>query len=201
MRAFFYICISGFTQTRGTFHGILKLREELLVAGHSSGTCSRVWYLPWTSDWGQVASDLSIVCNRYGFKPLVLIAGYSYGGWGAIQLAIALMKVGIDVQDMILSDAVARPWYWPRPLPALTSMLGRSWSFPMQIPPNVIRLHEYYQQEDRPQGHRLLFGEETALQTSVKLWKIGGHQEMDDVLEFHECVLKQAKLMQDFGSS
>lgn len=197
MKASICICISGFKQTRGRHNGILELREELIAAGHNSGIESRVWYLPWTSNWSDVAGDLSIICAQHGLTPNVLIAGYSYGGWGAIRLCNSLWERGIKVQALILSDPVARPWYMSSIpivcLPSITSMLGREYSFSMRIPGNVRELYEYYQTTNRPQGHRLIISNGTDYVHSVKLNK--RHDQMDDAKEFHGCVLKCASGM------
>lgn len=195
MKAAICICISGFTQTRGSFHGILKLREELRSDGHSFGVANRVEYMPWTANWKNYAADLSSVCNYHGLRPEVLIAGYSYGGWGAIQLAKRLEKLGINVQIMILSDVIARPWFWPRPLPAVTSLLGRKYSFSLRVPDNVINLAEYYQLKNRPQGHRTIIGNVTRRVHTIELHHT--HMRMDDAPEFHGCVRKYARVLRD----
>lgn len=188
--ATFSIVVSGFTQDRGYVHGMLELREKLIIAGHSSGSKERVWYLPWTVNYGRVASDLVHICSKYGYIPKVNVCGYSYGGWGAIKMCKALEYHGIHVKYLILSDPVARPWYWPRPLPALTSLLSREYSFKLTVPSNVHELFSFYQEENRPQGHQLVCVQ-TKQHCPVKLQYT--HQRMDDALEFHGQVLKCAK--------
>jgi len=191
----FYICVSGFTQTRGTFHGILKLREELISNGYSEGIKQRVWYLPWTSNWKSIAEDLVTVCAHHGVKSVVLISGYSYGGWGAIKLAEALDSKGVEVQSMVLSDPVSRPGWWPRPLPAFSSLLGRKYSHNLIIPPNVKNVFSFYQTNNRPQGHRLVTSNGTTAKIPVQLNKT--HDRMDDAREFHGQVKKEARVIRD----
>lgn len=195
MKATIIVCISGWTQSRGKYHGILQLREKLIAEGHAHGVANRVWYLPWTTNWSGVANDLSIICNQHGMKPMVLVAGYSYGGWAALRFAYKLWEHGIGVQNMILCDPVARPWYWPRPIPSLTSLLGRERSFAMRVPNNVVNLYEYYQLENRPQGHKLITGNGTFFEHSVKLQV--PHDRMDDAPEFQGCVMKYANEMRE----
>lgn len=192
----FYICVSGFTQTRGTFNGILKIREKLISEGFSNGIHQRVWYLPWTSKWMQIAADLSTVCSFHGVKPIVLISGYSYGGWGAIQLAGALDSKGINVHTMILSDPVARPNWLPRYIPAASSLLGRKYSRKLHIPPNVERLYSFFQVKNRPQGHQLVISNGTDVNTPIELSN-KTHDRMDDAVEFHGRVVHSARSIRE----
>lgn len=192
-KATFIILVSGFTQNRGYFHGIMKLREALVSHGHSEGAAKRVWYLTWKENMTRVAAELSILCNQHGFKPTVMIIGYSYGGWGSLQLAAELEKVGIDVRQMHLCDPVGRPWWWPRPLPALSSMLGRTWAPELCVPPNVHEVHSFYQTRNRPQGHELVTSNGTRMHNPIQLNKT--HEQMDDAAEFHGRVLKDAALI------
>lgn len=188
--ALFCILVSGYTQSRGTYHGILRLREELVAAGFNDGTTKRVWYVTWKTNWKRLARDLATVCTVHGLKPKVLVAGYSYGGWGALRLAKALEPLGVDVDVMVLSDPVGRPWWWPRPLPAITSLLSRYWAWKLRVAPNVHLLHSYYQQTNRPQGHLLKATNGTKMTPPVKLPK--PHERMDDAAEFHGQVSVEA---------
>lgn len=191
------ICVSGFTQTRGNYHGILHLREQLITAGHAAGPTRRVWYLSWLARWRLVAQDLAIVAVQRGLRPVVGVAGYSYGGAGALRLCAALEQVGIEVAVLTLADPVGRRWWWPRPLPAVTSLLGRDVAFTLPVPGNVRRVNEFYQTENRPQGHRLRL---TSTQTTRGIYQqlAHHHAQMDDAPEFHACVLAEAaKIAQD----
>jgi pimeloyl-ACP methyl ester carboxylesterase len=189
-KALFVILVSGFTQNRGYFHGILKLREALIADGHSDGAARRVWYMTWKTNWNRVANELGILAAQHGFTPHVVLAGYSYGGWGALQLARQLGDSGIDVDSLILCDPVGRPAWWPRPLPAATSMLGRNWAPKLTVPANVHVCHSYYQQENRPQGHQLKPENGNELTNPIKL-KVT-HQRMDDAKEFYGRVRQEA---------
>ena len=193
MRSSFIVCVSGYTQTRGYFHGILNLREALIKKGYSHGPAHRVEYLTWQTNYHRVASDLSIICGRHGLVPHIVLAGYSYGGWGAIQLASELEHKGIDVDAMILSDAVGRPWFWPRPLPAVSSLLGRSYASKLHIPHNVKKLVSFYQKENRPQGHQLICKNGTKVTAPVQLFR--PHALMDDAKEFHSSVMEESELV------
>jgi pimeloyl-ACP methyl ester carboxylesterase len=185
-----HIVISGFTQRRGNYHGILKLREALIAAGHSRGATRRVWMLPWVANWTHVARDLSIIGVTHGLHPIVTVAGYSYGGYGAVQLCRACERVGIRIASLTLSDPVGRRWWWPRPLPAATSLIGRDMAFRLPISDNVTTVNEFWQERNRPQGHRLILGPSTRRGIYQQLDY--RHQEMDDAPEFHECVIDEA---------
>jgi pimeloyl-ACP methyl ester carboxylesterase len=191
MNALFCICVSGFTQSRGTYHGILRLREELIADGFNNGTAHRVWYLPWVANWQQVARDMQAVCTQHGLRPKVVLTGYSYGGWGALQMARELEPLGIEVTVLVLCDPVGRPWYWPRPLPAATSMCSRYVAFQLKVPPNVRQLHSYYQVKNRPQGHRLACVPPTVASNPIELRYT--HDRMDDAPEYRGRVMKEAR--------
>jgi len=194
----FHFCISGFTQNRGYCHGILRLREELILAGHYNDTKARVAYWTWDMDFELVASELQIVCTRAGVKPIVGVYGYSYGGWGSLKFARALNKRGIEVRAMVLADPVGRPWFWPAPLPAATSMLSRDYAFALEVPANVEKCIGFYQKSNRPQGHRLVA--ELSAVTEIIETELTGHThvQMDDAQDFHDAVLLEANAIGDF---
>lgn len=184
------VIASGYTQTRGTYHGLLKLREELILDGHN-GINSRVWYCPWTASYKDVAEDLQTICVKHGLVPVVNAAGYSYGGWWVLRFCEELMTRGIRVPALTLCDPVARPRWWPRPLPAATSMLSRNYSPRLTVPENVDDVYELWQSDVRPMGHRLRVSERTEVKLSQQLFK--PHVRMDDDELFHECVKQRAR--------
>lgn len=187
------ILISGFTQHEGRMQGIFALREKLINAGHSQGPRFRVRSFPWNASLGQIAEEVQIVSTYYGHKPVVNLAGYSYGGWAAIRFAGELETRGIDVDILTLCDPVARPNWWPRPLPAASSMLGRNWSRVLRIPNNVLCMNEFRQTENRPCGHRLEIPAATQLKLSQQLMR--RHEDMDDAPEFHQAVIEAAGVL------
>jgi len=190
--ASYIILVSGFTQHRGHFHGILKLREDLLAAQKQNGENHRVWYYTWNEDMRRVASELNSVATYHGHKPRVMLVGYSYGGWGSLRLAKALDRRGIPVEHHVLSDPVGRPIYWPTPLPAPSSLLGRRFAWPLMVPGNVRDCWHYHQIENRPQGHRLKAVDptRTTIHRSKRLHI--SHNQMDDSKVFHKKVLSLA---------
>lgn len=190
MNAYFIHVISGFTQHAGYFHGILHLREMLIDAGHNNGRRRRVEYSTWEADAHRLAVELSMVSNRLGCRPKVGIASYSYGGWKSLKFCQELDRIGIDVDFLVISDPVGRSSWWPEPLPAATSLLGRDYAFSLSVPPRVKRVVEFYQKKNRPQGHRLKINETTTLLESHELQY--RHQRMDDSPEFHQAVLDEA---------
>ena len=194
MNASFIFLVSGFSQDRGAYHGILKLREELYSQGFGSGSANRIIYLDWRAKFDLVAQELSIICNHHGYRPRVLVAGYSYGGWGALELCREFQPRGIDVESLNLSDPVGRPRWWPRPLPAATSLLSRDWAPKLFVPGNVQVVHSFFQRRDRPQGHKLRTTNGTRELSPVELDRT--HKRMDDAPEFHKRVLDEARLLQ-----
>ena len=188
--AVFNIVVSGFGEDRGDYHGTLNLREKLIAAGHGCGLDNRVWYVPWTVNVNQLVHDLHNVCMVHKLRPLINIAGYSYGGWAALRIADQLGFRGYLTHHLTLCDPVARPHWLPQPIPALSSLLGRRFSRRLKVPITVLNLYGFYQLQNRPQGHRLHVTANTNVVYSTQLNKM--HSEMDDTSEFHDSVLEHA---------
>lgn len=181
---------SGFLQDQTSYHGMLDLRENMMPE-FSHGATNRVMLLPWNADWKRFALELAIVLRINALKPLINAAGFSYGGTGILRLCHALEPLGIKVDTLTLCDPVTHPWYWPTPLPAITSMLSRDWAYRLKVPSNVREVWSFYQQNNRPQGHRLKCSEPTIEHDPVKVDRI--HTRMDDFDGFHERVIANAR--------
>ena len=185
------ILVSGFTQRLGRVNGLLRLRESLVEEGFNCGPRWRTYYLEWRADFAQLASDVQNCGTIHGVRPLVNLAGYSYGGWGALRLAAELEARGISVPVLTLVDPVARAPWVPRPLPTLSSMLSRYWSRRLRVPGNVGLVHEFFQRLNRPQGHRLLLEPQTQVGSVTELAL--RHDQIDDAPPVHHCVLTAAE--------
>ena len=184
------ILVSGFTQRLGRMSGILRLRETLVELGFNADQRWRTYYLDWRADFEQIASDIAICSVIHGVRPLVNLAGYSYGGWGALRLAAELEARGISVPVLTLIDPVARAPWVPRPLPTPSSMLPRNWSRRLHVPGNVGLVHEFFQTTNRPQGHRLVLEPQTQRGSVTRLDL--RHDQMDDAPPVHHCVCEAA---------
>jgi hypothetical protein len=117
--------------------------------------------------------------------PVIDIAGYSYGGYAAIELAQHLAKLGLPVRHLILCDAVRRfhvaKWF------SLTQ-----WT-KLTVPANVQACTYFRQSEDIPAGHRVV-----AESGRTRLIDGGflplGHNAMDEAPEFHAACAAVAGL-------
>lgn len=182
---------SGYTQTRKRVNGIIKLREKLIKQSYSNGVSNRVWYLTWDACVVDVAEDIINLREMYSAHTHINMCGYSYGGWGILQLCDELWKRRVDVENLILCDPVGRPKWWPKPLPAATSMIRRDWAPRLTVPPNVHELYSFFQMENRPQGHLLKTHRTTQVNSPKQLFV--PHDEMDDVEVFHDLFLSLAE--------
>ena len=184
-------CISGFTQTEKSLHGVLRLSEELHTLGMNNHV-SRVSLRPWNDNWAAAAENMFQLGRLHGAEVIVNIYAYSWGGgWGALQLAQELEKRGVMVLVAVLSDAVYRH---PRLLMRWTSLLGRNypWSPTIKFPANVATVIPFHQSQNRPQGHKIT-GRNVLKSTKLSLT----HQYMDDAPEFLRSSVRAAKILQE----
>lgn len=186
------VCISGFTQTQGRGHGVFRLSEALVEAGYNEGVNRRVWYLKWNENWKRWAEHVELIGLLHNEEVLVAVHGYSWGGgWGAIQFARQLRRLGIAVRVMVLCDPVYRSrWLSFRWLSLLRRDVPLLGSPVIRIPSNVGEVHCFHQTMNRPQAHRLLPENGTKINPSVRLWRT--HEAMDDAPEFHRQSLAVA---------
>lgn len=180
------VCISGFTQGPGQGHGVFRLSEQLMLAGHNRDAHRRVWYLRWNEDWRKWANHVELIAGMHNRDVLVAVHAYSWGaGWGAMEFARYLRRRGIGVPYMVLSDPVYRSrlvsFRWQ-------SLLGRDLPFfdgpTIRVPSNVGEVWSFHQTINRPAGHRLLPENGTIIHPSVRLLR--EHGAMDQAPEFHE---------------
>lgn len=193
------VCISGFTQTQGRGHGVFRLSEELVRRGYNEGVHRRVWYLRWNENWRRWAEHVDLISVLHNQEVLVAIHGYSWGGgWGAMEFARELRRLGIGVRFAVLCDAVYRDWLAPLRYRAL---FGRDTHFlpaPLiRVPSNVGEVFPFHQTMDRPQGHRLLPENGTKIHPSARLYRT--HGAMDDAPEFHSQSLAVAEMLADLA--
>jgi pimeloyl-ACP methyl ester carboxylesterase len=176
---------SGFTQHKGSAGSgctglYAKLRYEF------SGQQTLVMLEPWKGNTDHTA-EFVYRLGRKGPPPNVAIFGYSWGcGFGFVQLAKSLQRLGIDVKSAVLCDPVLHHGFmkWRAFMP---------WR-PIWIPSNVDEVWKFYQTKNMPRGHKLKRTSRfTIMQTPVKL--NAKHSEMDNQSEWHDKCLEVAYAM------
>ncbi len=142
-----HVVISGFTQQSGTLNGCVQIWGELIRLA-ASRPDARVELLTWNDNVANLAELISRIAPEIE-QPIVNIYGYSWGGMTAANFARELRRRSIDVNQMVLSDAVYRHWFnlgqWRALVP----------SIPIWIPDNVKRVKWFRQKENWPRGHDL----------------------------------------------
>lgn len=192
------IFISGNRQNvGGAGHGTFKASEKLIAAGHNAGVHRRVMLFRWCEDWRAIAEHLSLIAGLHGEDLAIATHAYSWGaGWGAMQLARSLGRLGLGVKYMVLCDAVYR-----HPLCSLRWLSLFRRDVPLvgaptiKIPHNVGEVFSFHQTQSRPQGHRLSPTNGTLVHPSVRLLR--SHSYMDEAPEFHKLSLQVADRLAD----
>lgn len=190
--------IMGFTQRAGTSPGLVRLWRRMLARAAPD-----TLVLP-PSTWDRDMRDLADLIAAVAPLARIGVAAYSWGaGWGFVQLAKALGKRGLTIQDAVLCDPVHRnplmPW---RAVfaPISSWFLGAP---RITVPPNVREVHWFRQRMDLPAGHDVV----AAKFGAPDLWRAGhdgtlvqdaielrcGHSWADDHEDFHALAL--AKLL------
>lgn len=188
-----HVCISGFTQGPGREGvGVFRLSEALIAQGHGADVRRRVWFLRWCEDWRRWAQHVELISLLHGERVEVACYAYSWGaGWGAMQFARQLRRLGIAVRFMVLSDPVYRSrWLsfrWRSLMRRDVPIIGAP---SIRVPQNVGRVVSFYQTINRPQAHRLIADDATEIVPPVKLWR--AHEAMDHAPEFHAAALDAA---------
>jgi len=142
-----HIVISGFQQQSGTINGTVVVWDDLIRITRDKPS-ARVELLTWCDN---VANQAELIkkTEPVDAKPIVNVYGYSWGGMTAANFARELKRRGIEVNHMVLCDAVYRHWYWLGQWRAFVSL----WS--IQVPDNVLRVTQFRQKENYPRGHKV----------------------------------------------
>lgn len=141
----YHILIGGFTQERATSgNGIDQL--ESLIYEQYGGKQARCVYLPWYCNTRAIARWI----QKYSDLPSIQIAGYSFGGQTAVDLAEELSKMLLPVERMTLVDAVCRRTRLPIGWLAAVNPLAS-----INVPENVEYLSIYRQNVSWPRGHKI----------------------------------------------
>lgn len=178
---------SGCFQDRHKVCGIEPLADAIHHA--IAGPSTRVEFAKWGDS---VKESAAYIARRIDPAGRVVLIGYSFGGDAVIDLAWELKKRGVGVADLVLCDAVYRTGILPTWLTAnVYSLLpfGK-----LKIPPNVGRVHRFYQRINIPQGHELKIVDpdrtKVVLDVDLKL----RHEQMDESPEFQSEARRVAGL-------
>lgn len=166
-------CISGFLQSKGQDNGTFKLWKKLGVYRSPNTAVS---LHEWNSDFSEIAA----IIEKSGVQN-VLIFAYSWGaGNGAKRLSVELLKKGINVKNMVLSDPVYRSPLWIFSWQALLNI--RSITYPR----NVWNIDYFVQQNIPPKGHTVKIEDKTIEPVILN----STHLLMDDHEEYHNKCLE-----------
>lgn len=175
-----HIVISGFRQHEGQPTGMVKLWRRLHRLHAQGGVC--VELRAWNDNWRDLA-ELIWRVQPADAPPIVKVYAYSWGaGYGAIELSRHLLRRGIGVSWMVLSDPVYRSrWLATRWLALVP------WQS-IIVPRNVRAVRWFRQQLCLPRGHALCAEERERTHIAPPVWVDVAHPYMDDYPLFHrEC--------------
>lgn len=180
-----HVIISGFRQKSGTLNGTVVIWSDLirLVANRPG---ARVELITWNADVEDLAERISRLAP-VDAMPLVNVYGYSYGGMTAANFARELRRRGVEVNHMVLCDAVYRHWYrlgWWRSF--------FSW-WSIKIPDNVKRVTQFRQRESLPMGHKIKVNHPGRTKLGPIQWLKTDHCWADDSVAFRKACLQAAK--------
>lgn len=180
---------SGFRQHKGSWsNGCVDLYG--MLCRRYGGNGNQVCLEEWSADPDHTA-DFIFRLSPEDTPPLVAIFGYSWGcGYGAVKLARALDRRGIDVDYMVLSDPVHYSLAaWRALIPA-----GLFRRIVITIPANVHHVWWFRQEVDKPCGHDL---DTESPYTNIHEPEVlhHPHGEMDSAPEFHWRCLKVARML------
>lgn len=180
-----HIVISGFQQKSGTLNGTVQIWGDL-IRMVSARPDARVELLTWDSDFANLAETISRVAP-VDAMPIVNVYGYSWGGMSAAKFARELRRRGVEVNRMVLSDAVYRHWYWLGQWRAFVS----AWS--IRIPDNVHRVIHFRQRESYPMGHTIKADNPGKTKVDPVVWLKVDHCWMDDHAAFRRACQQAAR--------
>lgn len=180
---------SGFRQHKGGVgNGCVELLRSL--AWHFGGNGNRVELEAWDDDPEHTADYI----HRLGpldRPPNVAIFAYSWGcGYGFVELARALRRHGIDVNQAVLCDPVYHGLAKWRALVPRT-LFSKVY---VTIPSNVSEVHWLRQDVSKPAGHDLRVESTYTKLHEPKLLQVP-HIEMDNAPEFHQLCRQVAAVM------
>jgi thioesterase domain-containing protein len=179
-----HIVIMGFAQREGAINGMVECWRQLINA--VKGTAARVELRSWNSDVEDLAEFISKL-QPPDLPPRICIHGYSWGGMTAANLCRALRRRGLNVDRVVLSDAVYRHWY-----PWGNWRAFAPWRA-IRIPDNVRRVTLFQQKESLPMGHPVAADNPGKTHVDPVKWLKVDHKWMDDQTEFHRACVQTTR--------
>ncbi len=174
------VCISGYMQSEARLSGIEQLQHKIHT--QCSSPTTRVLLKSWRDSPDDLAER--IWRSQPHHPPGIVVIGYSYGGCTAIALCEELERRGLDVEHLLLLDAVWRPWHL---IPSLLSLL-KLWV--LKVPSNVGTCYSWTQTLTKPSGHTVQVDRDAT--TLHRCTLNVGHQYVDEHPVAHECAMRVA---------
>lgn len=170
----------GYNQDRNRVTGL----ELIWLDGRKESdeeTC--IQYREWNDDHEGMAD---MIWRNSPSDVIIKIISYSWGGgWGAIQLARALLRRGLRVAVIVACDPVYRSPYL---IMRWRSLINRGPLAPkIIIPRNVDRVIWFRQKQNKPQGHDIVCEGDT--EVFGPYWVDAEHAYMDEHEAFRNAAL------------
>lgn len=184
------IPISGFSQHPNQRTGMSELALKMHEGIGKEPGCWVHPVLVWNADWESLARSIQVNSCR---DAKIFIVAYSWGaGWGSVQLARCLRKIGMEVEAMFLCDPVYRSRFWCMTWRSrLTKNSLLSWLVPVVKIPSNVKLVDWTRQfEDWPQGHDLVEASPSTVIPPAIIEQGVIHNQMDESETFHNLVLE-----------
>ena len=141
------VLIGGFTQKTYADNGLQRL---WIALNRHSRPMVHIAFREWSFSYRRLAERIFHVSRFDNLPPQVVVVGYSYGGQTALNFCRQLKRRGIEVEHLVLCDAVRR---WISRIPTPSSLL-RFWS--LRVPDNVRSVRYFIQRVNHPRGHRVV---------------------------------------------
>lgn len=193
IRNFIYV-IGGFTQKTGSDTGLMRLWARLFKWRAKNYDHAFTFLMP--REWDDATKEMAELVKRHAIRdanPGIIIVGYSWGaGYGSIQLAKSLAKKKRTVDLMLLIDPVYRS-----KLPLIFRLLAYTTWFGIKIPPNVLKVAVWRQNNNGPRGTKIKLEDKSK---TIILFE----EDVSDLglthstIQYHEPVLQ--KCLQLIGS-
>ncbi len=180
----FFVPIMGFSKSTRRVTGIERLWRAVR---ETSGPDA--WIIH-PQRWNLDSRDLAALIARNAHPSArIVIVGHSWGiGWGAMRLARALGRFGMEITDIVSADGVYRSPLLPGWLPLNPLSLGWRLLRPrIPVPHNVRRIHAFVQHLSLPRGHGFRVG--TGTTVTVRLVD-APHGRVDELEAFREAAVR-----------
>jgi pimeloyl-ACP methyl ester carboxylesterase len=174
------VLFSGFTQKNHQLSGMQRLWKKL---DRFRAPGVRICLREWDARYERLAERITLLTQDDYHTPMIIVAGYSYGGETAIRFCDELGKRGLDVRQLILCDAVRR---WLARVPTPTSLLP--W-WRLTVPRNVDQVDWFRQHRNQPRGHDVVAADPEVTEVCGELVLDRIHEYCDDAPAFHQAVI------------